>query len=128
MKKTVLILISVIFLAAFQGGGKIISVSSDEFDSYIKKYGTGQLIDVRTPAEYAEGHIPGAKLVNIYDPQFKQKILSLKLDKSKPVLVYCRSGNRSMVAARFLAENGYQVINLKYGIKEWRAKGKPIEK
>ncbi|NPA42433.1 MAG: rhodanese-like domain-containing protein [Chlorobi bacterium] len=122
------ILTAVIFLTAFQQSGQIISVSADEFEQYIRQYGTDQLIDVRTPAEYREGHIRGAKLVNLYEPDFKQKLLALRLKKDKPVLVYCRSGNRSLVAARFLASQGYKVINLKYGIKDWRAKGKPVEK
>jgi len=128
MRKMLAFLTLVIFTYSFQGGGKILSVSADEFQSYIERYGTRQLIDVRTPAEYAEGHLRGAKLVNMYDPDFKTKILSLHLDTSKPVLVYCRTGNRSMVAARFLAEKGYTVINLKNGIKEWLAAGKPVEK
>ncbi len=128
MKKLGLILIFVIYSLSFQQKFEILSVSSDEFESFIEEYGTGQLIDVRTPPEYAEGHIPGAKLVNIYDIDFKTKILALPLDKSFPVLVYCRSGHRSMVAARFLAEKGFRVVNLKNGIREWIAKGKPIEK
>ncbi len=128
MKKFFAILIWVIFLSAFHQNGNIISVSAAEFQSFIDEYGTKQLIDVRTPTEYAEGHIPGAKLINIYDTDFKTKILSLPLNKSFPVLVYCRSGNRSMVAARFLAEKGFRVVNLKNGIKEWIAQNKPIEK
>jgi len=122
------LLVFVVLWSAFQQSGKILSVSSDEFEQYIKRYGTSQLIDVRTPAEYREGHIPNARLVNIYDPDFKKKISELPFRKDKPVLVYCRSGNRSLVAGRYLASLGYEVINLKYGIKDWRAKGKPIEK
>jgi rhodanese-related sulfurtransferase len=116
-----------ILLLAFQSQDTL-SVSSAEFQKYINRYGTSQLIDVRTPQEYHAGHIPGAKLVNLYDPTFKTKILSLNLDKNKPVLVYCRSGNRSLVAARFLNEKGYKVINLKYGIKQWIKEQRPIEK
>ncbi len=111
--------------ASWQNG--IQSVSADEFAAAIKKYGTEQLIDVRTPAEYAQGHIHGARLVNIYDTDFRQKVLE-GLSKSKPVLVYCRSGHRSMVAARFLDSKGYTVINLRSGFNDWKARGLPVEK
>jgi len=114
-----------LLISAWQNA--IQSVSVDDFAKAIEKYGTEQLIDVRTPAEYAQGHIPGARLVNIYDASFQQKILE-GLTKSKPVLIYCRSGHRSMVAARFLAEKGFTVINLRLGFNDWKSKGKPIEK
>ncbi len=109
------------------GQNAIQSVSAEEFARAIKKYGTEQLIDVRTPSEYAEGHISGARLINIYDTDFQQKILE-GLSKSKPVLIYCRSGHRSMVAARFLDNKGYKVINLRLGFNDWKARGFPVEK
>ncbi len=129
MKKIFLFVLMAISLSACaQDREQIASVSADEFQKYIEKYGTDQLIDVRTPQEFKAGHIPGAKLVNIYAPTFKQDVLKALPDKEKPVLVYCRSGNRSMVAARFLAEKGYRVINLKYGIKDWIRQNKPIKR
>ncbi len=129
MKKIFLfVVLSLGLISKAQENGKIISVSSDEFQNYIEKYGTEQLIDVRTPQEFNAGHIPGAKLVNIYTPTFKQDILKALKDKEKPVLIYCRSGNRSMVAGRYLEKKGYLVINLKYGIKDWIRQNKPIKK
>ena len=129
MKKIYLfVVLSLGLISKAQENGKIISVSSDEFQNYIEKYGTEQLIDVRTPQEFNAGHIPGAKLVNIYTPTFKQDILKALKDKEKPVLIYCRSGNRSMVAGRYLEKKGYLVINLKYGIKDWIRQNKPIKK
>ncbi len=129
MKKIFLIVaIAFTMISKAQKSGKIISVSSDEFQNYIEKYGTDQLIDVRTPQEFNAGHIPGAKLVNIYTPTFKQDILKALKDKEKPVLIYCRSGNRSMVAGRYLEKIGYLVINLKYGIKDWIRQNKPVKK
>ncbi len=128
MKKFLIPVIIILFFTSLQGKGSLVSVTADEFEAYIKKYGTEQLLDVRTPQEYDLGHIPGAKLVNIYDSDFKQKIAALNFSKSKPVLIYCRSGNRSLVAGRYLAEQGFQVINLKYGIKDWVLKNKPVDK
>ncbi len=128
MKKILILVIFSFIFMSYQTEGSIISVSVEEFESYIKDYGTTQLIDVRTPEEFEKGHIPGAKLVNIYATDFKEKISKLNLEKSKPVLIYCRSGNRSLVGGRYLAGRGYKVINLKYGINDWIAKNKPIEK
>lgn len=78
-----------------------------------------QIIDVRTPQEWAEGVVEGAKLLNFYDETFSQEVLET-LDPNKPVLVYCRSGGRSGKTAQLLKENGFtQVYDLKGGIGAW---------
>ena len=86
-----------------------------------------QLLDVRTPDEYAEGHIAGASNIDIYDDDFISQATD-SLDKSRPVAVYCRSGKRSAEAARRLAEKGYKVTNLEGGILAWTTHNKPVEK
>lgn len=77
------------------------------------------LLDVRTEEEYNQSSIKGAMLINVQDSLlFLQKIN--ELDKKKKVLVYCRSGNRSLKAARLLKENGFKkVFELRGGIKGW---------
>lgn len=73
-----------------------------------------QLVDVRTPEEFSEGFIEGAININIYDKTFADKIS--KLDKSKPVYVYCRSGARSQSAAKQMQQLGFtSIIDLKGG-------------
>ncbi len=130
MKKIIGVLMVLLSLnsVAQEKQGEIHSVSTDEFQQYIEKYGTDLLIDVRTPQEYNAGHIPGAHLVNLYAPDFKTRILEIVKDKDKPVLIYCRSGHRSMIAAKYLAGHGYTVINLRHGIIDWNANRKPIGK
>lgn len=77
-----------------------------------------QLVDVRTPAEFTLGHIDGAENLNVNDPQFKD--LAAKLDKRKPVAVYCKAGSRSAKAAGILAEMGFKTIyNLDGGYTAW---------
>ncbi|MDT0690933.1 rhodanese-like domain-containing protein [Salegentibacter sp. F188] len=66
------------------------------------------LIDVRTPEEFAEGHIEGAQNINFLNVNFKVQMQ--QLDKEKPVYIYCRSGNRSAKAAEKLQEMGFQKI------------------
>lgn len=78
-----------------------------------------QLIDARTAKEYGQGHIEGAKNLDVLQPaEFEKEIQYL--DKDKPVMVYCKSGKRSMKAAEILEENGFtEIINLDGGYKAW---------
>lgn len=102
----------------------IISVSAPEFDKEIKADSV-QLLDVRTPQEYAEGHIDGALNINVQSDDF-QRMVEKELSKDSTILVYCRSGRRSMDAAEILTKIGYMVVNLKGGIIEWKEDGLPV--
>ena len=73
------------------------TVSANEFESAINSIQNEQLIDVRTPEEFAKGYIDGALNVDINGPDFKKHVATL--DRSKPVMVYCLSGGRSSRAA-----------------------------
>ena len=85
------------------------------------------VLDVRTPAEHAAGHIPGTQFnIDVLEADYTQTALKV-LPKDKPVALYCRSGNRSKNAARILAENGYQVLELGSGFRGWVAAGKKVE-
>jgi len=76
------------------------------------------LLDVRTVEEFKkDGKIAGAKLIPL--GQLSQNLNML--DKSKKVLVYCRSGNRSVAASRILESNGFTVVNMSGGIEKWKA-------
>lgn len=78
----------------------------------------GQLLDVRTPEEVAEGYIENAHNYDIYDAQFKSQLE--KLDKNKPVYVYCRSGGRSGRAMEEMLGMGFkEIYNLEGGIGAW---------
>jgi rhodanese-related sulfurtransferase len=86
-----------------------------------------QLVDVRTPQEFANGHLENAKNVNFNDPEFKQKIALL--DKSKPIAVYCGVGGRSGRASKILVELGFKDISdLAGGITAWSAANKKVVK
>lgn len=77
-----------------------------------------QLIDVRTPEEYADGHIERAMNINYLDVDFSKAILKANMDK--PVYIYCRSGNRSGKAAEVMKELGFKTIyDLKGGFMAW---------
>ena len=81
-----------------------------------------QLIDVRTPEEYEEGYIEGFQNIDYFSDTFSQEIESL--DKSKPVIVYCKSGNRSGKCAEKMKEAGFsKIYDLDGGITKWKFEG-----
>ena len=85
------------------------------------------LVDVRTPEEYAEGHLRGAANIDWNAPEFMDAFTAA-CPKGTPVAVYCRTGRRSGEAADKLAKAGYAVTNLLCGIVAWEEAGKPVTK
>ena len=84
-----------------------------------------QLIDVRTPGEFAEGHIENAKNIDFYSANFDLQIDAL--DKSIPVILYCKSGGRSAKCVSKLNLKGFKVIyDLQGGINHWGFEGRQI--
>lgn len=113
-------------LFSCQQKGDFKTVNVDEFDSFIQDEEV-QRLDVRTLAEYSEGHIARTININVMDDSFASMADSL-LQKDKPVAVYCRSGKRSKKAAAILSEKGYKVFELDKGFNSWQEAGKEIEK
>jgi thioredoxin 1 len=102
-------------------------ISVDEFAAKLASSKEAQLVDVRTEEEYAEGHLNRSLNIDIRSADFDVKIG--KLDKAKPVFVYCRSGGRSSSAAEKLVELGFtEIYNMDGGITKWESAGKPVEK
>ncbi len=90
-----------------------------EYKARLKKNTNLQLVDVRTPKEYAQGYIQGAENINFFDKDFEQQ-LEQKLDKEQPVYIYCRSGNRSSKAAARMGALGFKAIyDLEGGYMNW---------
>ena len=83
------------------------------------------IIDVRTPAEYAEGHVEGAKLIPV--DELADRLA--EVPKDRQLYVYCRSGKRSARAATLLASQGFEKVeNVLGGILAWQAAGHPVVK
>lgn len=83
---------------------------------------TGVLIDVRTPDEFQEGHIPGAMNIDFRNDNFKAEIS--KLNKESQYLLYCRTANRSGSAASLMEELGFKKVTvLNGGFTKWKEKG-----
>lgn len=105
------------FHAWGQSANQIKSVNNDEFLKLMKDKNV-IVVDVRTPSEYKEGHIPDAINIDFRNPAFMENIKKISSDKI--LAIYCRSGSRSKSAARKLIEAGYQVYELNKGIMNWK--------
>jgi phage shock protein E len=108
------------FAPTITTGGKL---TAGEYLSQYTEAGTEHLlIDVRTPEEFAEGHIAGA--VNISLQTLTERLN--EVPRTLPVILYCRSGNRSNQAQQLLEQAGYTNVQDMGGIIDWQAQGYPI--
>jgi rhodanese-related sulfurtransferase len=83
------------------------------------------VLDVRTPEEFAAGHLPGAIMIDFNGPDFRQQIA--ELDPEVPYLLYCRSGNRSSGARAVMEDLGFvDVADVDGGILAWSEAGLPV--
>ena len=83
------------------------------------------LVDVRTASEIKEGYIKNALFINFYDDDFSQQISML--DKSKPTIIYCQKGGRSLKACKIMLDMGFsEVYNLEGGAYGWFMHGKKM--
>lgn len=101
-------------------------VKADEAAKIIAE-GKTVVVDVRTSDEFKDGHIKGAKNIDILSDDFESQLA--KLDKTQPTLVHCQSGGRSMRALKVFEKLGFEhLIHLDEGFGGWEAAGKPVEK
>lgn len=102
---------SLALISCSDANSQVNNLNLDGFVAKIKATPNAQLIDVRTPGEWAQGKIGSSNLISIADPNFIKQ--ASKLDKNKPVFVYCAVGGRSPRAAAALQQAGFkQVYNL----------------
>ena len=125
MKKLSLILSIVAFTMTMSckedSKGEIKLVTPEEMLSLIESKDV-QLVDTRSKEEYETGFIGNAQNIDFNSPTFDEDIS--KLDKSKPVLLYCRTGGTSAKCSKKLIEAGFiQIIELEGGITQWKFKG-----
>jgi rhodanese-related sulfurtransferase len=124
MKKIITCLLTVLGLTSACGQGNFENADVEGFAALIADSSVVTL-DVRTAAEFAEGHIQGAVLIDQNQSDFVEKAkAALPIDKK--IAIYCRSGRRSANAAGKLADVGYKCVNLKGGIIAWKEANMPI--
>ncbi|MFN5208515.1 MAG: rhodanese-like domain-containing protein [Bacteroidota bacterium] len=102
-------------------------ISPRDFSDRLNKLQGAILLDVRSPEEYAEGHLKNARNINWNDDGFKNTCK--QLDKKKTVFVYCLKGGRSASAADYLRKSGFtNVYELQGGIEAWEKEKLPLSK
>jgi rhodanese-related sulfurtransferase len=129
---TIALLFALCLAGAAQADGGVITISGEQL-SHLLEQGA-KLIDVRRPDEWRDtGIIAGSRLITAFDetgrfnPRFVAEI-SAAANRNEPLVLICRSGNRSSKAAQWLIEQGgfNQVYNLTGGIRDWLGAGKPV--
>ncbi len=90
------------------------SITPQQAQSLLQNDNNVTLLDVRTIEEFKQGHIRGAKLIPL--SVLEKNLDKLRADQNKKIIVYCRSGNRSVAASRILNKHGFVPLNVKGGI------------
>jgi len=123
MKKLIFLLLAVMLLTACgqdkenDQGAVYVNITAEEAKQIMDNEEGYIILDVRTQEEYDEGHIPGA--TQISHEEIAEKAEDVLTDKNQMILVYCRSGRRSKIAAEALVELGYTNIKEFGGIIDW---------
>ena len=123
MKKLVFLLLAVMMLTACgqdtekDQGAVYMNITAEEAKQIMDSEEGYIILDVRTQEEYDQGHIPGAILIS--HEEIAEKAEDVLTDKDQLILVYCRSGRRSKLAAEALVELGYTNIKEFGGIQDW---------
>jgi len=99
-------------------------ISPQEAFQRLKGHKTIQLVDVRSSEEYRQIRIGGSKLIPLHELESRLR----EIDKMKPVLLYCQSGNRSRMALGLLKGKGFkQAAHMVGGMTAWNLNGLPVE-
>ena len=121
-----LALIALVMLAALPAAARDISVQ--DAAELLKNPPQGLIIaDVRTPAEFRDGHLPGAVNIDYFGGPFETQIAALP--RNVPMLLYCRTGNRSAGAYTSMQQAGIgNILHMNEGISVWQKRGLPVKK
>ena len=127
MKRILFFVAVFITVGLVQGNAQSQLLDVKAFDTRMTSTKDKIVLDVRTNDEYNQGHLENAVMIDYYEPDFKQRLA--KLDKAKPVFVYCAAGARSEGAAQALVDLGFkQVYDLRGGMNAWKKAKMPIVK
>ena len=121
MKKVIAVITSLLLAGCSTTTTGATNMNVSEFSKKITESGV-VILDVRTPAEFAEGYIEGAQNIDFQSGNFENEIAAL--DKKATYAIYCRSGNRSGQAAKIMHDAGFHdVYNLDGGVIDWANQG-----
>lgn len=115
----------IFFVSCAQQNANVKTIAAQAYKLEVEKPGA-QILDVRTAGEYQGGHIKNALQANWNDRnEFEKR--TQHLEKKTTVYVYCQAGGRSAAAGAYLAEKGFNVVNLEGGMSNWKINNLPVE-
>ncbi len=121
-------LLALILVTAATAGSAVTNVTVGKAQALIKeRAGNAEfvILDVRTPEEFAEGHIDGAVNLDVRAKDFEKRLRAL--DRNKSYLVYCRTGNRSRMATIAMEALGFRsILHMNEGIVKWKQQNRPL--
>ena len=124
LKYILVVAFSTIFSCSLINNDSINQMNSDELIEFIE-LNDAVLVDVRTEDEYNSGYIENSLNIDYFSNDFS--VNADKLDKNTPIILYCRSGNRSSMSANKISKLGFkEIYNLEGGILEWIEEGNVI--
>jgi rhodanese-related sulfurtransferase len=112
-------------MSAQKGSGWPQELAVSDFRKALDE-GKAKLVDVRTPAEFASGHLEGSLNIDWTAADYEKRFAAL--DPKVPVLLYCHSGGRSEQALEYLLSKGFKASHLEGGITAWKRAGLPVVK
>ncbi|NNF81454.1 MAG: rhodanese-like domain-containing protein [Flavobacteriaceae bacterium] len=117
-----LLILSLVLVSCKPESPKEVEMISPQEMQDLRNMDDVQLVDIRTPEEYKNGYIAGFQNIDYFSNSFEQDIQGL--DKSKPVVVYCRSGRRTAKCTKKMIEAGFvKIYDLEGGITQWQHEG-----
>ena len=115
------------FWSGMANAQKVIQNNSTEISQLLNKNKSIIILDVRTPQEFAAGHLKGAVNIDIYQDNFYSRID--KLNKKTTYVVYCRTSNRSRATVDYMKQKGFGIVyQMMDGFPGWAANNLPFEK
>jgi len=122
----ILLGLAAIALFVSRSGRAFASISPEEARARLARDSTIVLLDVRSEKEYRSetGHLAGA--ICIPEDSLGNRIGELSAFRGQPLIVYCKTGRRSTRASEFLAQQGFEPVNLEGGIQRWADRGYPV--
>lgn len=109
-----------------EGAGRPVPrIDVHELESALARDDVPVLLDVRTDHEFRAGHLDGARHIPL--AQLRQRLSELEPHQGREITVICRSGNRSLRAARLLAAEGFAARDVRGGMLAWQSAGLPVQ-
>ncbi len=127
MKKLLSTLLTLLAGSVILFAQSVKTLDENAFEKKMASAPAKTILDVRTAEEFLQGHLANAVQVDYYKSDFRDKVS--KLDKTKPIFVYCLAGGRSSSAVSIMSELGFkEIYNLEGGYRSWLASKKPVTK